>query len=88
MTIDIEAIKARAEAATRTDDPFSPAFNEFLRHVRTDVPALVAEVERLRGLIDIVERHTSIAWCPWCSAYETDRHRPDCQAFTESGDLR
>ena len=42
--LDLEAIKARAEAAN--GGPWKDA--EFVAHARTDVPALIAEVKRLR----------------------------------------
>lgn len=92
MTINLDAIKARAEAATEgpwrldgpwwIDDPSDPdcpaalamvtgpgrvgimvpertdandADAEFIAHARTDVPALVAEVERLQAVVARVE---------------------------------
>ena len=90
MTLDLEAIKARAEAATKgpwgarelpqmvrganatlhsahgTGEVWSVEFSpeigstvsisdaEFIAHARTDIPALIAEVERLRGIVDRV----------------------------------
>lgn len=73
MTLDLEAIKARAEAATPgpwerrittftscgVQGPEMAIYDEgghgeedaeFIAHARTDIPALVAEVERLRQL--------------------------------------
>lgn len=37
------------------DKPHDAADVEFITHARTDVPALVAEVERLRAVVDRVE---------------------------------
>ena len=80
MALDLEAIKARAEATTPGPwDVMGPAHHrhiavvgrhyittpnkggrsahneqvaEFIAHARTDIPALVAEVERLRIELD------------------------------------
>lgn len=89
MGIDLGAIKARAEAATKGPwEDFTPhsdaerfsasvgmaslmddiALNvlsnrdaEFIAAARTDIPALIAEVERLRGIVDRVrEVHAPI----------------------------
>ncbi len=47
-------------------------------------PRLIAEVRRLRGLIDAA--HWVEDACPWCQAPAPPRsrpyrHRPDCPAF-------
>ena len=48
---------------------------EFIAHARTDIPALIAEVERLRGRIEALhpreviavhEGYGEEAWCPEC----------------------
>ena len=52
-SLDLEAIKARATAAT--EGPWEwddPTIGQFLAHAREDIPALLAEVERLRGQLD------------------------------------
>lgn len=69
---------------------------DFISSCREDVPALLAEIERLRGLIKAAEWSAkSVSWtdappdiepeCPWCS--RGDEH-VGCDAFTESGDVR
>ena len=82
MTLDLNAIKARANAATEGpwgvkdarvfgDDGRTQVCTlsgtrawlpdaEFIAHARTDVPALVAEVERLRGVVDRVRENTHV----------------------------
>lgn len=61
----------------------------FIAHARADVPALVAEVRRLQGLLlaaewkggDIV-CDACLAVCPWCEAREyRGEHAPTCPAF-------
>lgn len=54
------------------------------------VPTLVAEVRRLRGLIKKAEwssREQTGCYCPWCDHYADGKHT-DCPAFTESGEVR
>ena len=48
-----------------------------------DVPALVAEVRRLRGLVQAAEwgHGWQQAMCPWCGAERPCAHEPDCPAF-------
>lgn len=60
---------------------------EFVAHARQDVPDLVAEVERLRGLIAATtETHE---YCPWCGRYKAVMsHAPACPAFTPNGELK
>lgn len=51
---------------------------------------LVAEVRRLRGLIErvkTVDNDFGTLFCPWCG-HGDPQHRADCPAFTESGDVR
>lgn len=120
---DLEAIKARAEAATPgpwdsrrsewADDPdlmtvdgepagdpwwvhhdgwidaddtglfMSEADAAFIAHARTDVPALVAEVERLRDVVAALEAENARLRCPDCDGQgwtlEQD-HASDCRA--------
>lgn len=50
---------------------------------------LVAEVERLRGLIaDVIEGTSGI--CPWCGhgAYKDEPHPEHCPAFTPDGEVK
>lgn len=79
MSLDLEAIKARAEAATpgpwecvgmgdvvtptfviQTTDR-NPADGRFIANARTDVPALVAEVERLQAEVDELRHYTAVS---------------------------
>lgn len=54
------------------------------------VPALVAEVRRLQGLVKQAEwkggdGYAYVVICPWCSARAVDeKHKPTCPAFGES----
>lgn len=106
MTLDLDAIKTRAEAATKGPWAYDGSYvetvapfdlhrfdamsetvaridlldedGEFIAAARTDIPALIAEVERLRGIVDRVrelhpyevielhESHGEEAWCPEC----------------------
>lgn len=85
---ELAAIEARANAANIS----------FAIAARTDVPALVAEVRRLRGLIRRVEYRGSSGsayWyraCSWCSATSSDGRDPphddDCPAFTPEGEVK
>lgn len=62
------------------------------------VEALIAEVRRLRGLVERAEtkgqfEHCSTCHnCPWCGYDATldtkRRHAPECPAFTENGEVR
>ena len=71
---------------------------QFIAHARTDVPALLAEVERLRGLIKAAELTSrpcpvrGVAFgCPWCGLRcGRDRmiHASDCPAFTPEGEVK
>lgn len=56
-----------------------------------DAEELVAEVRRLRGLIEKA-RGAVDGWCAWCDQYvngvgDPDKH-PDCPAYTPSGEVR
>ncbi len=67
----------------------------FIAAARTAVPELIAEVERLRGLIkqtEFVDGNLG-AYCPHCigvnsSAYSVSGHRDDCPAFTPDGEVK
>jgi len=52
--LDLDAIRARVDAAT--EGPWE-ASHEFAAHARTDIPALLAEVERLRAERDAAHEH-------------------------------
>jgi hypothetical protein len=63
----------------------------FIAASRTDVPALVAEVERLQGQVTMLrEMLTNVEWaypedsaeepfCPMCGNYQDDGHEADCK---------
>lgn len=66
----------------------------FIAHARGDVPALVAEVRRLRGLVQSAEWKNCdgnvsgcSSACPWCEAEyvradgAVGAHEPTCPAF-------
>lgn len=94
MTLNLDAIKARAEAATEgpwsvrhehyeagpgPDDEeqdwyliddcyaveqwanYDKETTEFIAHARMDIPALLDEVERLRGVVDRVRESVHVA---------------------------
>lgn len=83
MALDLDAIKARAEAATKGPWKFTPKIlgiknttvmaggeqvgyfsvgqaqphdAEFISHARQDIPALLAEVERLQAIVERVRK--------------------------------
>jgi len=55
----------------------------FVVHARSDVPALLAEVRRLQGLIKQAEwkRGQFGDLCPWCFGLEVNGHKAACPAF-------
>lgn len=68
----------------------------FCSRARADVPALVAEVRRLRELVKAAELNgcypTEVRGnCPWCG-YAPGNHKrshaPECPAFTENREVR
>jgi hypothetical protein len=70
-----------AEIAALT--PYSPSINGV-----PVIPDLLAEIERLQGLIKQAEwageRGVESGDCPWCGAsamYDKNRHEPTCPAF-------
>lgn len=116
--IDLDAILARAEAATegpwealdpgtrprsswvRVEQDSGRRWTEdtliseelrgedaqFIAHARTDVPALVAEVKRLRELLGEVEWSGApppdgpdALTCSWCGFTKSEGHAPDCK---------
>ena len=61
---------------------------EFVAHAREDVPALIAEVRRLRNVMECAlwpEVNRGCV-CPWC--FGCENHSPDCMAFSCDGELR
>lgn len=76
----------------------------FIAHARADVPALVAEVRRLRELVARAETWGNIEdWetgyrrslCPYCGGKcdndivpQYATHKPDCPAFSAPGVVR
>ena len=81
--MNLDEIKARAERAINDED------GAYLLS-SLDVPALIAEVERLRGLVLKVEFADFDAdygtFCPWCGS--NGRPHVDCSAFTPEGVVR
>jgi len=75
----------------------NPSNAYFLAHARTDVPDLVAEVERLRSVIKRSEIESyPFDHCPFCQADfsmnsgDNDEclHLPTCPAFYPDGDVK
>jgi hypothetical protein len=61
----------------------------FVAAARSDVPTLLDEVRRLRGLVKQVEQVDNdfgTLFCPWCGL--GPEHKPSCPAFTPDGDVR
>lgn len=68
---------------------FSERNGAFIAHARTDVPKLVAEVRRLRGLLYDVKDHCfHIQECIWCDKGTDFNHTNECQAFTPDGEVK
>jgi len=69
-----------------------PDVAHLLVAARTELPRLVAEVRRLRGLIKDAEHRGyvghELSGCPWCDRAQPKPHRRDCPAFTETGGVR
>lgn len=59
----------------------------FIAASRTAVPALIAEVERLRGLVGEVNGGTEDA-CRWCGDPARYGHSALCPAFTPDGKVK
>jgi len=73
--------------------PATAADDAFINASREAIPALLAEVERLRALVKVAEFKGSADCgphfepaCPWCD--EPFAHRAECPAFHENGDAR
>jgi hypothetical protein len=83
----------RPRQIIETDSGYYPPDLEdaaFIAGARQDVPALLAEVRRLQGLIKAVEwdGYNGIDCCPWCMEPSPDAlgrggHAPTCPAFGE-----
>lgn len=107
--IDLAPIRARIEATKpmtclhvggKTFGPCEScgeaqdhALSEFRYHARTDVPAMVDEIERLRGLVGRAETAgscCSCGVCPWCGRDPCDgpKHHDSCTAFASEGVVR
>lgn len=82
---ELDAIEARAKALDyqRTE----PEEHVDLAPLLDDVPALVAEVRRLRALLahcEWIDTTDGVARCPFCGADRVlagQRHADDCAAF-------
>lgn len=62
----------------------------FVVFARTAVPELVAEVERLQQLVEMVEWSAgpSFEECPWCGVNGMQElHAIDCPAFPQDGEV-
>lgn len=79
-----------------SEEPGSPshkkAFSDslFIAASRTAVPALIAEVERLRGLVKAAEKGAVSRYenCPWCGSDSYMDGHLSCPAFTPKGEVR
>ncbi len=65
-----------AEVLTKADA-------EFIATARTAVPTLIAEIRRLRALVQ-----SAVSWsvqdaetCAWCATWVGEPHKADCAAF-------
>jgi hypothetical protein len=52
---------------------------EFVAHSRTNVPALIAEIRKLRAALQAVEYADMEGRCPWCASRAGQGHAPDCE---------
>lgn len=65
----------------------------FVVEARTDIPALLAEVERLRGLIRKTEQLEDghllgVYKCLYCARADGEPHKNYCDAFTPDGEVK
>ena len=67
----------------------------FVAHARTDVPKLLTEVRRLRGLLKDVEKmackcdYPESSGCFWCEQDEFQPHHcENCPAFHQDGTVK
>lgn len=86
-------LEANGQAISDTAaHPMADADILFCAHARQDVPALVAEVRRLQGLVKQAEWFRDSDYgnvCPWCDAISSHpNHSPTCVAFAGPGKLR
>lgn len=51
---------------------------KFIAHARSDIPALIAEVERLREVASGLDKQIELLLCPLCDQGINQGHSPDC----------
>lgn len=87
-----EVLCAWAIHADDSDIDCDGADRAFIVAARTDIPALVAEVRRLRRVIAAAEqngdRPMAYPICPWCQSEHPTRHLTDCEAFLARWEVR
>lgn len=84
--LDLDAIEARANASTDSPWAFAATADaHFIAHARTDVPALCAEIRRLRSALEDAYRE---GWGDAERWHDTHRVAADCEVnvgWNESG---
>ena len=84
MTLDLKAIEARAAEVYPERAWCGDEGERALPVVTEDVPALVAEVRRLRAELADLEwvpatHYGTDRWCPRCECWRLNGHAPDCR---------
>lgn len=58
---------------------FPAADQKFIANARTDIPALVKEVEDLREVLERLGWIGATRWCPSCGKFEHEGHAKHCE---------
>lgn len=73
--------------------PPNQADAAFIAEARSDVPWLLAEVDRLKSLLSSCVLRSNVGFCVFCRAFfrgvdPPQKHMDDCPAFTPEGVVR